>query len=63
VRASSKDEAGKVVESVLGSPGNSEIGLVNENNAALGREATVTAVNFDHTGEPKLVKDISRHAA
>jgi hypothetical protein len=67
VRAESKDEASKVVESVLGSPSNLEIGLVNENNAALGRTATVTGVDFEHTGEPRLVSDKkpkpARHAA
>jgi hypothetical protein len=67
VRAESKDEASKVVESVLGSPSVLEIGLANEGNAALGRAAAVTAANFQHTSEPKLVKDngseTSRHAA
>jgi hypothetical protein len=66
VRAPSKSEASKVVESVLGSPGNLEVGLANESNAALGRAAAVTAVNFQQTSEPKLVKDsgpvTSRHA-
>jgi hypothetical protein len=67
VRAESKEEASKVVESVLGSPTLLEIGLANENNAALGRTATVTGVDFQHTSGPKLVKDngpeTSRHAA
>jgi hypothetical protein len=67
VRAPSKDEAGKVVESVLGSPSTLEIALANESNSALGRAAAITAVNFRHTSEPKLVKDngpeTSRHAA
>jgi hypothetical protein len=67
VRAPSKDEAGKVIESVLGSPSTLEIALANEGNAALGRGAAVTAVDFQPTSEPKLVKDngpeTSRHAA
>jgi hypothetical protein len=57
VRGPSKDEASKIVESVLGSPGFLEIGLANENNAALGRTAIVTGVDFQHTGEPRLVSD------
>jgi hypothetical protein len=67
VRAPSKDEASKVVESVLGSPGTFEIELANQANAALGRAAAVTAVNFQHTGEPRPVSDnkpkTARHAA
>jgi hypothetical protein len=57
VRASSKEEGSKVVGSVLGAPSNLEIGLVNENNAALGRAAAVTAVDFRYTGEPSLITD------
>jgi hypothetical protein len=57
VRASSKEEGSKVAGSVLGAPSNLEIGLVNENNAALGRAATVTAVDFQYTGEPSVVAD------
>jgi hypothetical protein len=67
VRASSKDEASKVVESVLGSPSALEIGLANENNAALGRAATVTGVDFQPAGEARPVSDskpnTARHAA
>jgi hypothetical protein len=67
VRAESKDEASKVVESVLGSPSVLEIGLANENNTALGRTATVTGVDFQHAGEPRLSSDnkpkTARHAA
>jgi hypothetical protein len=57
VRAPSNDEASKVVESVLGAPGSLEIGLANESNAALGRAAAVTAVNFQHTSEPRPLSD------
>jgi hypothetical protein len=60
VRASSKEEASKVVGSVLGAPSNLEIGLVNENNAALGRTATITAVDYEFTGEPNLVQSSRR---
>ena len=67
VRADSKDEATKVIELVLGSPGNAEIGLANQNNAGVGRTATVTAVDFQHTSDPRLVSDnrpkSTRHAA
>jgi hypothetical protein len=57
VRASSKEEASKVVESVLGSPSSEEIGLANQNNAGVGRAATVTAVHYRRTGHPRLVGD------
>jgi hypothetical protein len=67
VRADSKDEATKVVESVLGSPGSTEIFLANQNNAAVGRTATVTAVDFQHSSDPRPVSDngpkSTRHAA
>ena len=57
VRADSKDEATKVVKSVVGPPGSTEIGLANQNNAAAGRTATVTAVDFQHTSDARLVSD------
>jgi hypothetical protein len=67
VRASSKEEASKVVESVLGSPSNSEIGLANQNNAAVGLTATVVAVDLQHTSSPRPFSDnkprTARHAA
>jgi hypothetical protein len=67
VRAPSKDEASKVVASAIGSPGTLEIELANQANAALGRAAAVTAVNFQHTSEPRPVSDdkpkAARHAA
>ena len=67
VRADSKDEATKVVESVLGAPSSTEIVLANQNNAAVGRTATVTAVDFQHSSAPRLVSDkgpkSTQHAA
>ena len=42
VRASDKNEASKVVESVLGAPSSMEIGLANENSAAVGCELSPT---------------------
>jgi hypothetical protein len=58
VRASDKNEASKVVESVLGAPSSMEIGLANENNnAGLGYAAAVTAVTFEQTGTPRVVRD------
>jgi hypothetical protein len=58
VRASDKNEASKVVETVLGAPSSMEIGLANENNAsALGCAAAVTAVIFQQTGDPRVVRD------
>jgi hypothetical protein len=58
VRASSKEEASKVVESVLGAPGAEEIGLANQNNAAVGRSATILGVEFTETNNPKIIADM-----
>ena len=46
VRAPDEGVARKVVPTVLGAPGTVEIGLANENNAATGRDATITDVEF-----------------
>ena len=46
VRAPDEGAAREVVSTVLGAPGTVEIGLANENNAATGRRATVTDVDF-----------------
>jgi hypothetical protein len=46
VRAADESVARASVSAVLGAPGSVEIGLVNENNAALGREAVVTGVDL-----------------
>ena len=46
VRADDESVARKVVPTVLGAPGTVEIRLANENNAATGRHATVTDVDF-----------------
>ena len=48
VRVRSNDEsvARKIVPTVLGAPGNAEIGMANENNAAKGHSATVSDVDF-----------------
>jgi hypothetical protein len=58
VRASSKEEASKVVESVLGAPGAAEIGLANQNNAGVGRSATILGVEFTETNNPKIIADM-----
>jgi hypothetical protein len=39
VRATDENVARKIVPDVLGAPGAVEIGLTNQNNAALGRDA------------------------
>jgi hypothetical protein len=57
VRASDEGVARNVVSSVLGAPGSVEINLANENNARLGRRATVTEVDFVHEKGPRLLKD------
>jgi hypothetical protein len=46
VEASNSDLARKVVETFLGAPGSQEIELANRNNQGIGRDATVTAVDF-----------------
>jgi hypothetical protein len=46
VRATDENIARQVVPTVLGAPGNAEIGLANQNNAATGHDARVTDVNF-----------------
>ena len=46
VRAGDESVARKAVPTVLGPPGTVEIGLANENNAAAGRHATITDVDF-----------------
>jgi hypothetical protein len=56
VRAADEEVARKVVPTVLGSPGSVEIVLANENNAAIGRTATVTDVDFVQENEAQLLK-------
>jgi spore coat polysaccharide biosynthesis protein SpsF (cytidylyltransferase family) len=55
VQGSNPDVARKVVESVLGAPGSQEIELANQKNLVVGRNATVTAVDFVQKTSPKLV--------
>ena len=53
VRAADENAAREVIPDVLGAPSTAEITLANENQAALGRDATVTDVDFD-VGSIKL---------
>ena len=46
VRAANESVARQVVPAVLGAPSTTEIGLANQNVRAMGREATVTGVDF-----------------
>ena len=46
VRATDESVARQVVSTILGAPGTVEIGLANENNAAVGNHATITDVDF-----------------
>ena len=62
VRAADENVARKVVPDVLGAPGAAEVRLVNENQAALGRDAAVTDVAFD-VGSIKLANGMSVRAA
>jgi hypothetical protein len=43
VRAADENIARQVVPTVLGAPGNAEIGLANQNNVLMGRDAAVPA--------------------
>jgi hypothetical protein len=63
VQASDPDAARKVVETVLGAPGSQEIELANRNNQGLGRDATVTAVDFVQKTPAKLVADEAKSVA
>jgi hypothetical protein len=56
VRASNEEVAREVVPSVLGPPGGLEIGLANENNAAVGWSATVTEVAFTQDKHPRQLE-------
>ena len=46
VRAANESVARKVVPTVLGPPGNTEIALANENNLVMGCDAAVEGVDF-----------------
>jgi hypothetical protein len=46
VRAADESVARQVVPKVLGTPGPTEVKLANQNNVAVGRDATVTSVDF-----------------
>ena len=61
VRAADENTARKVVPTVLGAPGTVELRIANEAQAAVGRDATVTSVDFD-VGSIKLANGAS-HAA
>ena len=54
VRAADESVARKVVPTVLGAPGTVEIGLANQNNAAVGLDGMVTDVDFEIA---KMTKD------
>jgi hypothetical protein len=54
VRAADGNVARKIVPDVLRAPGTVEIGLANQNHAALGCDASVIEVDFD-VGSIKLV--------
>ena len=53
VRAADESVARQVVSTILGAPGTVEIGLANENNAAVGNHATITDVDFSFLGSIK----------
>jgi hypothetical protein len=57
VRADDETVAREAVPTVLGSPSTAEIGLANQNNAALGADGTITDANFRiEDGEITLVE-------
>jgi hypothetical protein len=53
VRAEDEETARKVIPTVLGTPGTLEIDLANQNNVAVGRDATVTEVDFMQEKDPR----------
>jgi len=53
VRADNEEVAREVVPSALGPPGSLEIGLANQNNAAVGWSAIVTEVDFTQEEGPR----------
>ena len=57
VRAADENAARRVVPTVLGAPGAAEIGLANQNNAAVGLDAVILEVDFSgEGGRVKLVE-------
>ena len=46
VRAADEDVARQTIPKVLGPPGLTEIKMANQNNAGIGRDATVTSIDF-----------------
>ena len=55
VRAADETEARRVVPSVLFSPGPDEFRVANDNNAGMGWDATITAVDYYRVkGNPVL---------
>jgi hypothetical protein len=46
VRAADESVAREVVPTALGAPGSAELRLANQNNFAMGRDASVTSVDF-----------------
>ena len=56
VRAADPTAARAIVPAVLGAPGSAEIALANQNHLTLGRDATVTSVEFSMVGPIKPLK-------
>jgi hypothetical protein len=57
VRAADENAARRVIPTVLGAPGAAEIGLANQNNAAVGLDAVILDVDFSgEGGRTKLVE-------
>jgi hypothetical protein len=56
VRAEDEETARKVIPTVLGAPGTLEINLANQNNVAVGRDATVTEVDFMQENDPRQLR-------
>jgi hypothetical protein len=56
VRAPDEEVAREVVTSVVGPPSGLEIGLANQNNAAIGCKAAVTEVEFMQEDDPRQLE-------
>jgi hypothetical protein len=59
VHASEEKAAREVLPSVLGAPGIVELRLANENNAAIGVNATVTHVDFSASTDSALLWEMN----
>jgi hypothetical protein len=63
VRGDNEKLARKVVPSVLAVPSSADIGLANENNAAIGNPSVVTKVDLYQESAPNRIKRVEKPTA